>query len=49
MKPQTPISKLRSLRTPGQTRKFSPSLYYLLLTGRGEPKWYDEALGLMRD
>lgn len=44
MEPQTPNTKLRSLRTLRPTLRFSSLLYYLLLTNGGELECYDKAL-----
>ncbi|XXG64806.1 hypothetical protein AAC387_Pa05g2660 [Persea americana] len=42
--PQTPALVRRSSRTPKPTQRYSPSLFYLLLTDGGEPECYEEAL-----
>ena len=42
--PQTPAPVRRSSRTPKPTQRYSPSLFYLLLTDGGEPECYEEAL-----
>ncbi|KAE8695714.1 hypothetical protein F3Y22_tig00110694pilonHSYRG00408 [Hibiscus syriacus] len=41
--PVTPELR-RSSRIPKPTQRYSPSLYYLLLTENGEPECYDEAM-----
>lgn len=43
--PRTPEPR-RSTRTSRPTQRYSPSLYYLLLTDNGEPECYDEAIQL---
>ncbi|XXG79495.1 hypothetical protein AAC387_Pa09g0546 [Persea americana] len=42
--PQTPAPVRRSSRTSKPTQRYSPSLFYLLLTDGGEPECYEEAL-----
>ena len=43
--PQTPASAVRrSTRLSRPPERYSPSLYYLLLTDSGEPESYDEAM-----
>jgi hypothetical protein len=43
--PQTPTSVVRrSTRLSIPPERYSPSLYYLLLTDSGEPKCYEEAM-----
>ena len=43
--PQTPASDVRrSTRLSRPPERYSPSLYYLLLTDSGEPEIYDEAM-----
>jgi len=43
--PQTPESGVRrSTRISRPPERYSPSLYYLLLTDFGEPKCYEEAM-----
>ena len=43
--PQTPESGVRrSTRISRPPERYSPSLYYLLLTDSGEPKCYEEAM-----
>ena len=43
--PQTPTSVVRrSTRSSRSPERYSPSLYYLLLTDSGEPESYDEAM-----
>jgi hypothetical protein len=43
--PQTPASVVRrSTRLSRPPERYSPSLYYLLLTDSGEPKCYEEAM-----
>lgn len=44
IEPQTPTPKLRSLRTPRLTQRYSLSLYYLLLTDESGLECYDETL-----
>ena len=42
---RTPITELRrSSRVRKPVHKFSPSLNYILLTDRGEPECYEEAM-----
>jgi hypothetical protein len=43
--PQTPTSVVRiSTRLSRPPERYSPSLYYLLLTDSGEPECYEEAM-----
>jgi hypothetical protein len=43
--PQTPTSVVkRSTRLSIPPERYSPSLYYLLLTNSGEPECYEEAM-----
>jgi hypothetical protein len=43
--PQTPTSVVRiSTRLSRPPERYSPSLYYLLLTDYGEPECYEEAM-----
>ena len=43
--PQTPTSVVRrSTRLIIPPERYTPSLYYLLLTDSGEPKCYEEAM-----
>jgi hypothetical protein len=43
--PQTPASVVRrSTKSSRPPERYSPSLYYLLLTDSGEPESYDEAM-----
>ena len=43
--PQTPVSAVRrSTKLSRPPERYSPSLYYLLLTDSGEPKTYDEVM-----
>jgi hypothetical protein len=43
--PQSPTSVVRrSTRLSRPPERYSPSLYYLLLTDSGEPECYDEAM-----
>jgi hypothetical protein len=43
--PQTPASVVRRYtRLSRSPERYSPSLYYLLLTHSGEPEWYEEAM-----
>ena len=43
--PTTPFEVLRrSSRIPRPPQRYSPSLHYILLTDRGEPESYDEAM-----
>jgi hypothetical protein len=43
--PQTPASVVRrSTRLSIPPERYSPSLYYLLLTNSGEPECYEEAM-----
>jgi hypothetical protein len=43
--PQTPASVVRrSTRLSRPPERYSPSLYYLLLTDSGEPKSYEEEM-----
>ena len=40
----TPVKVRRSTRLSRPPKRFSPSLYSILLTDAGEPKCYDEAV-----
>ena len=42
--PQIPASVRRSIRISRPPERFSPSLYYLLMTNSGEPECYEEAM-----
>ena len=42
--PQTPANVRISRRLCRPHERFSPSLYYLLMTNSGEPECYDEAM-----
>ena len=42
--PQTPTNVKISTRLGRPPKRFSPSLYYLLLTDSGEPKFYGEEM-----
>lgn len=42
--PQTPISVRRSTRLSRPLERFSPSLYFILLTDSSEPEGYEEAM-----
>ena len=43
--PQTPASAVRrSTKLSRPPERYSPSLYYLLLTDSGEPESYDETM-----
>ena len=42
--PETPATVRRSTRLSRPLERFSPSLYYLLMTDSGEPECYEEAI-----